>query len=110
MQQPITLIPYAISWDTPADDGGSKVDKYQVRLAIHDGGYSDWVDLSADPRFVALLPNNVEIAIQIRIVNDAGPGEVTTLKIRPVREPNPDLKKLIDDNFVNVRLEGPPKK
>ena len=32
----ITLIPYTVTWDAPADDGGSKIDKYQVRLAIHD--------------------------------------------------------------------------
>ena len=85
----ITLIPYTITWDAPADDGGSKIDKYQIRLAIHDGGYSQWIDLnSTDTRFVALLPNDVEIAIEIRAVNDAGPGQANILQIRPVREPN----------------------
>ena len=105
----MTLIPYTIAWDAPANDGGSKIDKYQVRLAIHDGGYSEWIDLnSADTRFVALLPNDVEIAIEIRAVNDVGPGEANILQIRPVREPNPkDEKKQIGDKSVNIHLPDP---
>ncbi len=42
----ITLIPYTIAWDAPVNDGGSKINTYQIRLAIHDGGYSDWIDLT----------------------------------------------------------------
>ena len=110
MKQSLTLIPYTIDWDVPADDGGSKIDKYQVRLAIHDSGYSDWIDLSADPRFVALLPNDVGITIEIRAVNDVGPGEASMLQIRPVREPNPgDSKKQIGAGSVNIHLPDPPK-
>ena len=107
----ITLIPYTVTWDAPADDGGSKIDKYQIRLAIHDGGYSEWIDLnSTDTRFVALLPNDVEITIEIRAVNDAGPGQANILKIRPVREPNPsDEKKQIGDKSVNIHLPDPRK-
>ncbi|MYB94359.1 fibronectin type III domain-containing protein [Candidatus Poribacteria bacterium] len=107
----MTLIPYTIAWDAPADGGGSKIDKYQVRLAIHDGGYSEWIDLnSTDTRFVALLPNDVEITIEIRAVNEVGPGEANILQIRPVREPNPsDEKKQIGDKSVNIHLPDPPK-
>lgn len=108
----MTLIPYTITWDAPADDGGSKIDKYQARLSIHDGGYSQWIDLnSTDTRFTALLPNDVEITIEIRAVNDAGPGQANILKIRPVREPNPsDEKKQIGDKSVNIHLKEKAKK
>lgn len=111
MRQSMTLIPYTISWDGPADDGGSKIDKYQVRLAIHDGGYSEWINLEGtDTRFVALLPNDVEITIEIRAVNDAGPGQANTLQVRPVREPNlSDAKKQIGDGTVNIHLPDSPK-
>ena len=107
----MTLIPYTITWDAPAGDGGSKIDKYQVRFAIHDGEYSQWIDLnSTDTRFVALLPNDVEITIEIRAVNDIGPGHANKLQIRPVREPNPsDEKKQIGDKSVNVHLPDSPK-
>ena len=103
MQHSLTLIPYTISWNTPVD--GSKIDKYQVRFAIHDSGYSDWIDLEgADTRFVALLPNDAEITIEIRTVNDAGPGKTNILQIRPVKEP--DGKKQIGDGSVPIHLEN----
>lgn len=106
----ITLIPYTITWDTPAD-GGSKINKYQIRLAIQGGGYSEWIDLkSTDTSVVMLLPNDVEITIELRAVNDVGPGEGQMLQIRPVREPNPsDGKKQIGNNSVNIHISDPPK-
>lgn len=109
MQQTLTLIPYTIDWDEPADDGGSKIDKYQVRFAIHDSGYSDWIDLKGTgTRFVALLPNDVEIGIELRAVNDVGPGEAQILQIRPVREPNPDdSKKQVGTGSVPIHLPDP---
>lgn len=105
----ITLIPYTITWDAPAD-GGSQIEKYQVRIAIHDSGYSEWIDLnSAETRFTALLPDDVEIKIEIRAVNDVGPGEAAILQVRPVREPDPSEKKNIGDQSVNIHLPDPPK-
>lgn len=110
MKQSLTLIPYTIDWDAPADDGGSKIDKYQARFSIRDSGYSDWVDFSTDSRFVALLPNDVEITIEIRAVNDVGPGEASILQITPVREPNlGDSKKQIGEGAVNIHLPDAPK-
>ena len=106
----MTLIPYTITWDAPVVDGGSKINKYQIRLAIHDGGYSQWIDLdSTDTRLVALLPNDVEITIEIRAVNEVGPGEANILQVRPVREPNPSDKKIIGDKSINIHLPKPPK-
>ena len=111
MQQSLTLIPYAINWDAPADDGGSKIDKYQVRFAVHDGGYSDWVDLKgADTKFFALLPDDEEIDIELRAVNDVGPGEANMIKMRPKRESDPrDSKKRIGSGSVPIHLSDPPK-
>ena len=101
----ITLIPYTITWNAPANDGGSQIEKHQVRLSIHDGEYSEWIDLkSTDTSFVALLPNDVEITVEIRAVNDVGPGPANILKIRPVREPDPNNKKKIGDMSVNIPL------
>ena len=111
----MTLIPYTITWDAPIDDGNSKIKTYQMRLAIHDGGNSQWIDLnSTETRFVALLPNDVEITIEIRAVNEVGHGESTKLQVTPVREPYPsDDKKQIGDKSVNINLPNlpnPPKK
>lgn len=107
----MTLIPYTISWHTPVSDGGSKIKKYQFCLSIQDGGYSEWIDLnSTDTRFVALLPNDVEITFKIRAVNEFGPGEANIIQVRPVRTPNPnDAKKQIGDRSVNIELPDAPK-
>ena len=104
----MTLIPYTIAWDAPANDGGSKIDTYQIRLAIHDGGYSDWIDLnSTDTRFVALLPNDVEITVEIRAVNEVGAGEANIIQVSPISEPN-DEKKQMGDKSVSIHLPKSP--
>ena len=104
----LTLIPYTITLGEPSDDGGSEINKYQLRLSIHGGGYSEWIDLnSTDPRLVALLPADVEMTVEFRAVNDVGPGEIGVFKIRPVREPGSDDEKKIGDGSINIHLPDP---
>lgn len=105
----MTLIPYTITWDAPSSDGGSKINKYQSRFAINKG-YSEWIDLdSSNTRFIALLPNDVDITIEIRAVNEVGPGEANIIKVRPIRKPNSrDAKKRIGDKSVNINLPNHP--
>jgi len=103
----MTLIPYTITWDAPANDGGSKIKKYQFRLTIQDGGTSDWIDLdSADTRLVALLPNDVKIEIEIRAMNDMGASDGVVVEVKPVRTPNPNDRKKMGDKFVNIPLSN----
>ena len=75
----ITLKPYKINWNDPADTGGAEIISYEIRFAINQG-YTEWLDLeSTDTRCLVLLPADVNITAEVRAVNDVGPGEAAVV-------------------------------
>lgn len=84
MRQSITLRPYKITWDAPADDGDSSIIDYQIRLTTNTGD-TGWLNLnSTDTRLLTLLPENVVQKAEVRVVNAVGPGGVATVLITPM--------------------------
>lgn len=69
-----------LSWDAPANDGGSAITKYQV--SKDDG--AGWTDAGLSTSYIFTgLTNGVEYTFLVRAVNSAGPGEAARVTATP---------------------------
>ena len=76
-----------ITWDPPADDGGSDVTGYQIRGGLQ----TSWVSLSATETGPATFPNlenGREYTFEVRAVNEIGPGAIASVNATPRGTPS----------------------
>lgn len=70
---------YRLSWEAPANDGGSRISDYQIRFSTNRETTS-WMNLnSTDTKLIAFLPENMDIIAEVRAINDIGPGEAAVV-------------------------------
>jgi len=71
-----------ITWDPPADDGGSALTGYQMRGGLQ----TSWVTIPATETGPANFPNlenGREYTFDVRAVNDIGEGPIASVKATP---------------------------
>ena len=65
-----------LTWQAPANDGGSSITGYQVRYRQADTeNYSSWRNVTGTSTTVTGLENGVTYEFQVRAVNSVAPGE-----------------------------------
>ena len=90
---------------TPSEDHGDPETSYQYRTKAADGAYSAWETVSRDGTKIITtvtitgLTNGVSHAIEVRAVNDSGPGEAATLSpVTPLGPPPAGVLSAEPDN------------
>ena len=76
-----------VSWDAPADDGGSALTGYQMRGGLQ----TTWLTIPATetgPATFSSLANGTEYTFEVRAVNDNGEGAVASVKATPRGPPS----------------------
>jgi subtilisin family serine protease len=72
----------SVSWNPPADDGGSAITNYNYR--VDDGVWSFINDRSVT---LTGLTNGVAVTVEVRAVNELGPGAATAITRTPQAPP-----------------------
>ena len=84
MRYTMKLRPYTLTWDAPANDGGSSIISYQIRF-ITNVDTTDWLNLeSIDTRLLMLLPEDMSLKAEVRALNAVGPGEIASVRLKPM--------------------------
>ena len=76
-----------ITWEPPADDGGSDLTGYQMRGGLQ----TTWASIPATATGPANFPNlenGREYTFEVRAVNDVGPGPIASVKATPRGAPS----------------------
>ena len=76
-----------ITWDPPADDGGSDLTGYQIRGGLR----TSWLTISATetgPATFSSLQNGTEYTFEVRAVNDVGNGPIASVQSTPRGAPS----------------------
>ena len=76
-----------ITWDPPADDGGSDLTGYQIRGGLR----TSWLTISATetgPATFSNLANGTEYTFEVRAVNAIGEGPIASVKATPRGAPS----------------------
>ena len=93
----------SLSWEAPADDGGSKINRYAYRQKENGGAFSEWVDIpdsrpgeaNAGSYTVTGLTNGSTYTFELRAVNINGGGRsasvIVTLPLGPTSTESDEL-------------------
>ena len=106
-----------LTWDAPASDGGSAIQKYQYRRSADDGSSwtehgLDWTDIAgATVRTYAAgsLTNGTAYTFEVRAVNAVGGGGAAQAGATPAGAPTApqNLAAAPDDEQVELTWEAP---
>ncbi len=108
-----------VLWSSPESDGGANVTHYDLRYietsanAMIDGNWTEKLDVSTRASSYRLtgLTNLVEYRLQLRAVNDVGPGPWDTgFKDTPRKPPGPPSIDLVTsaDGSLTIAYSPPP--
>ena len=99
-----------ITWDPPADDGGSALTGYQMRGGLQ----TTWVTIPPTengPANFGNLENGREYTFEVRAVNDIGPGPTASVKATPrgtSRTPSSPRNLIVSPGNARVKLTWEP--
>ena len=76
-----------LSWNSPADNGGSPIIRYEYRYAVVGEEFGAWENMAAGTRGVTVegLINGQEYVLEVRAVNALGKGGAKTVQATPER-------------------------
>ena len=76
-----------LSWNSPADNGGSPIIRYEYRYAATGEAWSDWENVGPGTSEVTVgnLINGQEYVFEVRAVNALGKGGAETVQATPER-------------------------
>ena len=117
-----------LAWETPASDGGTKIDRYEYRYSNggsavsaaagsralqangRQAGTPQWVSVGLDRAVtVNSLENGAQYVFDVRAVNDVGPGPAARVTVSPTVAPDAprDLRATPGDRKVTLEWKPP---
>ncbi len=97
-----------ITWEPPADNGGSALTGYQMRGGLQ----TTWVSIPATETGPAIFPNlenGREYTFEVRAVNDIGPGPIASVNATPRAAPSAPRNLTVSPRDTTATLTwGPP--
>jgi uncharacterized repeat protein (TIGR02543 family) len=92
-----------LSWNAPADDGGSDIISYEV----YKDGDANWTDVGSDTSYTFTgLTNGTEYTFYVRAVNRVGAGPAASIKATPTATPVPTYTVTVNGSYAATSGAG----